>query len=681
MATVRLHYQLEYIECDLADERVENKPVLRVYYDTHFIRSEAGGGINTIELDEHDLTHIYKGTLVAETNALMSNKIPATSCIGFAQYAQRRNEYDMSCYTNAGTAHVSVGDIFDAMVVKKKPMYVKERPLLLETTRLTGDPVKKGVIRFRVTKLEMGPRVGMIRRELCPLGAPVEQIDNMLEAFIQRRVKYEGAMVDTWPGIKNVRAPMDISSAGIELTHKCFVPVEGFAIEEPFECNLGYFENAYRQVMARKNLNPDTDFNAMDRIHKAEVMAQICTYAAQSFDYISDTVDRSNRNIGTYQPSLRVGFEDFNNMGTTLSGDCEDGAKLTQLIFGALKNLDVKNGSAPLKELHEISQHYTYFLTLATVHGAKAEDQTEHIGAHMYGMLLPPHQIKEALATNDLGLQLLNKLPIAPQKGNDCLPTLFCEGTGRIRPLGPGPTMSVHECVRSAAYVGQLADSHPMSYDPLIMERRLIGVRMQSKGGLKTEIPHDYGAPSNFYLGNLLFVTDEWVKLGYNVGAFICGNVDKSQRVITRGAKFVDIINQLDTFAMIPCEPIPQPIMDITREAVALRAPSRPFLYDPKKQVAGPEKNKELERLKSSINNLRRQGESPYGSVDVFMRDHQFNAASISRMIQDLKQIGPLYKVDYQMQPITNAVHTYRVMLFLDKNASAEEVKRLQQQQ
>ena len=220
-----------------------------------------------------------------------------------------------------------------------------------------------------------------------------------------------------------------------------------------------------------------------------------------------------------------------------------------------------------------------------------------------------------------------------------------------------------------------------MSYDPLIMERRLVGVRMKSKGGLKTEIPHDYGSPSDFYLGNLLFVTDKWVNLGYNVGAFICGHIDKSQRVITRGAKFVDIVNQLDTFALIPCEPVPQPIMDITREAVALRAPPRPFTFDETKSIDGPVKNKELERLKTSINNLRRQGSSPYGSVDVFMRDHQFNAASISRMIQDLKQIGPLYKVDYQMQPITNNVHTYRVMLFLDKEESEKEVRRLQQQQ
>ena len=680
MSTVKLHYQLEYVKCELADERVENKPVLRLYYDTHFIRSEAGGGVHSIELDEHDLTTIYSGTLVADTDSVMSNKIPITSCLGMAQYAQRRNEYDMACYTNAGTCHVKFGDIYNEMVVKKKPFYVVERPLLMETTRLMGKPIEKGVVRFRCTKLELGSNIGLIRRELCPLGAPLSRIDNMLETFIQRRVKYEGSMVDTWPGIKNVRAPMDLSSAGIELIGKCFVPIEGFAIEEPFESNVGYFENAYRQVMIRRNLDPENDWKALDRIHKGEIMADVCTYAAQSFDYISDTVDLSNRLKEAYDVAKRLGFEDFNCMGTTLSGDCEDGAKLTQLIFYALTHLDMSNASPILQELQKIAKLYVYFLTLATVHGAKAEDQTEHIGAHMYGFLVPKHQVLQALRNNEMGNQLLSKLPVEDYMESAGLATLVCEGTGRIRALGPGPTMSVKECVCSAAYVGALHKDHPTSHDPLIMERRLVGVCMKSKGGLKTEIPHDYGAPSNFYLGNLLFVTDEWLRLGYNVGAFICGNIDKQSKCITRGAKFVDIVNQADTFALIPCEPIPQPIMAITREAVSLRAPSRPFTFDKNKPIDAPKTNKHLERLKQSINNMHRKGESPYGSVDVFMRDHQFNAASISNMIKDLKRIGPLYKVDYQVQPITNNVHTYRVMLFLDREGAREAVMKMQAQ-
>ena len=676
--TIKIYYELTYVKCELADERVESNPVLRVYYDTHFIRTEAGGGINTIHLDEHDSSKVYKNVLVATTDVLMANKIPATACIGMAQYAQRRNEYDMACYTNAGTTHVSFGAIYKAMVTEKRSSYMVEKPLLLETTRLMGEPVEKGVVRIKVTKVELGKRVKLLRTELCPLGAPISQIDNMVETFIQRRVKYEGSMADTWPGIKNVRAPMDISSAGIELLGKCFVPIEGFAIEEPFESNVGYFENAYRQIMIRRNLDPDHDWNALDRVHRAEVMAAVCTYAPQSFDYISDTVDMSNRLKEIYDLAKRLGFEDFNCMGTTLSGDCEDGAKLTQLIFFALCHLDMSNAGPILQEIQQIAKMYVYFLTLATVHGAKAEDQTEHIGAHMYGMLIPKHQVLQALRSNEMGNQLLSKLPVDDYMKSAGMPTLFCEGTGNIRSLGPGPVMTVNGCVRSAAYTGDLSKDHPMSHDPLIVERRLIGLLMKTKGGLKIEIPHDYGAPSNFYLGNLLLVTDEWLRLGYNVGAFICGNIDKQKKCITRGAKFIDIINQTDSFSMIPCEPIPQPIMDITREAVALRAPSRPFTFDKNKPVDGSVKNKELERLKTSINNLRRKGESPYGSVDVFMRDHQFNAPSISRMIKDLKQIGPLYKVDYQMQPITNSVHTYRVMLYLDKKGAEQALKKLQ---
>src|SRR5690606_1705530 len=172
----------------------------------------------------------------------------------------------------------------------------------------------------------------------------------------------------------------------------------------PFVVNVGYYENAYEQVMKNKNLNPKTDWNAMDRVHKAETMAEVCSFAAQCFDYISDTVDQSKRGKNQkYDISLRIGFEDFNCMGTTLSGDCEDGNKLTELILDAYQDLVLSDqASLPIREMQELSKHYTYFMTLATVHGAKAEDQTEQIGAHMYGMLLPSHQVRSALLSNEL---------------------------------------------------------------------------------------------------------------------------------------------------------------------------------------------------------------------------------------------------------------------------------------
>ena len=87
-----------------------------------------------------------------------------------------------------------------------------ELPLLMETTRLTGDPIEKGKIRVRAGAVRIGPRVKLIQARLMPLGSgSLDAINDALAALVQRRVEREMSMPDTWPGIKGVRMPMDIS--------------------------------------------------------------------------------------------------------------------------------------------------------------------------------------------------------------------------------------------------------------------------------------------------------------------------------------------------------------------------------------------------------------------------------------------------------------------------------------
>jgi len=181
------------------------------------------------------------------------------------------------------------------------------------------------------------------------------------------------------------------------------------------------------------------------------------------------------------------------------------------------------------------------------------------------------------------------------------------------------------------------------------------------------EIPHERGAPSSFYLGNLLVVTNHFMQYGHNIGAFICGNIDAEQGGITRGAHFVDIINQHPHVALVPCEPLPDRVMAITREAAMLREPCQSFVLDRSKPLAGYEKQPSLERLKNTINGLGRHGTSPWGSVDVFMRPHQFNDATINVMIGELKRASAVYRVDYEREAITNSLVGYRVRVFVDE--------------
>lgn len=712
MEQVKVKYTLKYTKCELADERVESDPVLVLYYDRHFERSENDGGIHTLALDEHDLTKEYAGVLSGKAITLMGDSIPETACIGMTCYAKRRNEYENPCYTSAGTCHVRFGDIVQHFKKQPNKPFEAHLPLLMETTRLQGSPVRKGRLLFRVDSLDMGSHVSMVPMNQCILGAPLSQIDAVLENFINRRVANERRLEDTWPGITNVRAPMDISSAGIELTKRCCVPIEGFAMAERVPFNVEYFQNAYERTMIRRNLDPSmSSFASIDRAHQAEIMAEVCCFGAQSFDYISDTVDRSKRTDGRrYDPSLKMPFEDFTRMRVVpahsqtddasikagistvamkntrvageamAAGDCEDGDGLNEDCFHGLSelgNLDAKK-YPQLAVLKEIASHYTYFSTLATVHGAKAEDQTEHIGAHMFGMLIPTHQLRAALMTNNIGAQVLEQLPLPPAHTSAGLPTLFCEGTGRIRPMGPGPTLTVKECVRSAVVEGALDASHPIkNFDPLLAERMIVSKRMQSKGGFKVEIPHTYGVSSSFYLGHLLFVTSRFIDLGYNVGAMICGKIDPETREITRGATFVDILNQHENFALIPQEPIPEAVMNITREAVALQVPPHPFVLDKSKPMTGSEKHPVLERLKKRVNGFGRKGTSPFGSVDIFVREHQFSAASMARMGDELAQLNPVYKLDYELEHITNEMHNYRVRIFMDHERAVEMAKKM----
>lgn len=682
--TIEIGFEVEYHSCELADERIECKPILQTFFDGHFIRSELTGGVFNTHLDEHDLGKIYEGQLKAETP---HTNIPITAAIGFRQYAERRNEFGMACYTNAGSGHVKMHEIIDGLKSSKSGTFEKKIPLVMETTKLLGEPVKKGEILFRVTSLKKGNKVGFIPLDRCILGDATSEGNNaeMISQFIQRRVEFEANMQDTWEGIKNVRAPYSISTEGIELTGTCFVPVEGFALVDTIDVNEEYFQNAVERSMIRQGLNnPKVDFRSLDIAHKAELLVNMCMYAAQSFDYISDTVDLSKRSQDTQVRApvnkfieafrqdtfRRVGFEDFHNIGVTASGDCEDGAKLGQIMFHNFRAMQINAIKYPeLKELQTISEDYAAFLTLATVHGARVNDGVEKVGAHLFTLFLPKEQVKACLSTTTQGKVWAERLPL--RQKIEKLPTLFGEGTGRIRSLGTGPVQlqSFRHTNMVRSFIGARPHlDHPHSYDPLFEERQYVGRNMSTRGGLKAEISHDWGQPSNFYLGNLLVVTSEFMDIGENIGAFVCGKIDPVKHTITRGSDFVELITQQNTVSFIPCEPIPPKIMEITREAATLRAPSRPFMLDQSKIDPTKRTHPELDRLKKAINALGRTGEAPFGSVDTFMRPHQFNKASIDNMISNISSMQAVFKVDYEFEAITTELHQYRLMMFVDKN-------------
>jgi len=675
-ADIKLDFEIIYLDCNLADESIESRPVLRTYLGSQFERTEKNGGIITTHLDEHDLGKIYEGTLTGNVNKA-SSIIPITSSICFAQYAMRRNEFGFASMTHAGTANVQLYDVIQSLN-KGKP-FETTLPLIMEPSKLISEqPISKGAIKFKVLNMNVSKKVQFLPVDQCILGAPIESMSSLISDFIDDRIRFEASMKDTWNGIKNVRAPMDISSTGIQSTKTCFLPVESLVIGQPFQVNATFYENAMKTIMKRKGLNHiDVEFKEFDIGHKAELMAEICCYVVQSLDYISDTIETSSRKqsvspTSQYDPSSKKPWEDMGN-SLEIPGDCEDGSNGIKTMFNGFRNIkfDPKIHKE-LIELQNIASDYTYFSTLATVHGAKAEDQTEHIGAHMYGLLIPNNNVKQMLSRNKQGAAYVEKIDLTQKNQN--LPVLVAEGTGMLRPLGSSKSdtapIRAGDILKEHVNDGLIGTSanQPMSYDPLFLERKFISKNMYSKQGLKTLIPRDMGAPSSFYLGQLLGVTDKWLA-HTNVGAFIFGNITENNE-ITRGAFFTDIINQNPNVALIPCLPVPEKIMQIAYEANALRAPLRSYELDLSKPIeGGPEKQPAFEKMKQTINKLGRKGVAPFGSVDVFIKPHQFTAKSIENMTENLVNTPNVFKLEYNREIFSNEEIGYRIQIFVDHSS------------
>lgn len=646
MRSVSLSYEFQYVECDLADKFAETLPVVQLFYDTHFERSERKGGIVSVPLDEDNADALYTGTLKAQVHRRRANRIPPTASIGLASWALRRNQFGFLCYIDAGTSHIKLGPVVEYFERNhRNEPYECELDLVLHTTAPMGPrgpqrtgSVEKGKLLFRVTSIDMDA-ISFLPPLQSPLSAPMEDVSQSLMGYIESCLEQQSRLKDTIPGTARIHAPMDISESGVELTESMYLPVTAYAMFETPRSNLGYWCNVFERVMARQGMQT-RDFHDFDLDSKAMTMAQMMIFEAETFDYVSDEVDRNNRRQRSYDAAKRMGYENFGDATRTTSGDCEDSACTIQMTFRSFAAFKFPPGQKALIEMQNIARQYVPMLTLAVVHGAKAEDdENAPKGAHMYVTFLTKHQVQKALAKTPQGKQALQTLPWDHDvEANPELPTLFGEGTGMINPLGVK--------------------------DPLLPQKRYLA-QAGSLGGFKKEIPHERGAPSPFYLGNLLGITSEFFSRGGNVGGFVFGTVARKQgsrAKITRGTYWTDVINQAETMALIPQPPINDTVMGIMREATALRVPPKAMVLN-KESALGSETNALLDRLVQGVASMnRKRGSGAGATVDIFMRPHQFDDNTISAVLEDMYLLDRVWKVDYELEHVTDALFQYRVM-------------------
>lgn len=643
MRTVEVDYEFRYAECELADAFAETLPVLEMFYDRHFERSEKTGGIVHIPLDENDRSVIYKGTLTAKIHRRVG-AIPPTSAIGLASFSLKRNQFASLCYVDAGTSHIKLGPVLEHFERNhKNEPYSKELSLVLHTTKqMTQNGavggVEKGKLVMHITDIRMGG-VQFMHESQSPLSAPIESISQSLMEYVSSCMQQQSTMKDTIPGTSLIHAPMEISESGIELTKSMYLPVTAYAMFETPKSNLGYWRNAFERVMARQN-GDVSDFDDFDLDSKAMTMAQIMVFEAETFDYVSDEVDRNNRTKGVYDALKKMGYENFGDATVTTSGDCEDSACTIQMTFRSFMAFKFPPTEKRLREMQNIARQYVPMLTLAVVHGAKADDENAPKGAHMYVTFLTKHQFQKALGKTPEGKRALSMLPWDTSVEPDPrLPTLFGEGTGMINPLGDKV-----QNLKETAYMRQA----------------------RSLAGFKTLLPHKKGESSPFYMGNLLGITSAFFSRGSNIGGFVFGTTTNSKRnPVTRGTLWEDVINQAETMALVPQPPINKTVMNIMREATMLRVPPAHMVLD-KEAALGEEMNPLLDRLVMGVASMkRRPGTSAV--INYYLRPHQFDHNTIDALLQDMSMMDRVWKIDYELEHVTNREFQYRVMFNVRK--------------
>ena len=635
---VRVHFRVRMVECDLAPEQWESHPVVNMFWSGHLERARETGGVVNVHMDDEDPRHEYDGWVVGSLLRKYRH-MPPRAAIGMYLYAVHRNEHGSPCYVEVGTNHVDLRDIAKALL---KGEYVRPVEMRITPVTLTGmKPIKKAIIEVRVSKLQMKPSLQWDPLERSALDAPAEKTDQALTLYVNATMNLEAELHDTFPRCERMRAPLDLAPVSVESTNGTFLPVAAFAMVPTPDANEHFFLNAITCVLDRRDL-PPTAYHSMSLEERARTMAQVCSFGVQTFDYISDTIELGNRlEMNTRHRTMDT--DSFSNSWRTCSGDCEDGCRGIQCTLRALKAVAAE--SPVLRDLQNLSSHYAALQMLTVVHGAKIGDE-EGFGAHLCDVFVPIRKAEQMLEHTPQGRQLLqmSKAPVAPVAASiqaQDLPVLIGEGTGIIDPLG-------------------------YDHDPLLEERKYVACGLPSAAPFKREIPHIRGQESTFYHGFLLAISDQWIDQG--VGALVVGTPAPGKpHGMTRGALFTDVMaGRTDRVALMPQPRMPAAVRRISTEALMLSPPPRPLKLEPA-QLARTGKDPLLDRLCAGIRALNHDppAKKPPGSVDLFVRAHQYDNNRIDALLGEASAMDRLYDAEYVEEPIVDRVTSYRVRLWV----------------
>lgn len=636
---IQVDWEVNLEENDLADEQWESHPKLVLYLSGHFERSVETGGLVNVEMYDEDPHHIHAGHLVGSLKREYA-ALPQRACICAQLYVVHRNDHDNPCWSKVGTAHVNLRDVIQTLA--RRTPYVTSMEMLLRSVAVTGAaPIRKALVHIRVTAVRLCERIGLVSDQISALDGP--DVEHALTEYVDRTIRIDEGLRDTYAHTERMRAPYTLSSEGIESTGRAFLPISAFALLPTPSCNEAYFANALANSMARMGYSV-TEYFELDLEQHARIMASLCVYGVQTFDYISDTIEMQNRRLQKYIRHLTQEGDDFDNSFHTCSGDCEDGCSAIQTVFLALCSFQAQH--AILRDLQLLAKHYIAMQMLTVVHGAKIGDE-EGYGAHLCDVFVPIRHANAMLARTAAGRALLKRcqpVAVVPVMGgvSDAapeVPFLMGEGTGIIDPLGA-------------------------PVDPMADERRYVAEMMPSSSFGKREIPNLRGQESPFYHGFLLAITSQWIDHG--VGALVVGSVAREGAEMTRGAAHLDLMaGRTERIALMPHPRMPAKVMAIAEEAVLLAPPPRPLTINAPLSPARTDPL--LDRLCDGIRALGHPAPArkPRDSIDLFVRAHQYDAQRINALLSEAARMPRLYDATYVEERITDDITSFRVRLWV----------------